>query len=423
MSSKPLWAAPVLAFLVLFATFPASAQTQGFGQLPNPLGLEDVLTYGRAHRQEIVAARARASAAAERPAIVSALEDPMVMASVDHLPFMLHGVDASLMVEQRFPLSRVLGHRERAAAADARRVAAESKLVSQDVQLDAARSFLMLFERREMLRTIEPQLSLAREFVAATNARYSSGVGNLAEVYRAELEVSRFEAAIRTLQAEVVAAEAMLNTSLGRSPDAAVPPLAAISRTAEPRAWSAVRKAALRSRPELDVGRAELDRSQAEVSEMESMYWPMGVVRTGPAYTMSDGWGWMLTLGVSIPLQREALAAGVREAKAMGDMARADLAAMTRMVEGEAAMARSQVVAARERVLALQNELLPRARQAIEPSLAAYMAGTLPLVSVIEAVQTLWSIETELVSADFELGLAWTRLKRAEGQFDGGTLP
>jgi outer membrane protein TolC len=344
----------------------------------------------------------------------------MIMPSVDHLPFMLHGVDASLMVEQRFPLSGVLGNRRRVAEADARRFRAESERVSQDVQLEAAGSFLMLRERREMARVLDEQVALARQFVAAASARYSSGTGNQPEVLRAEIEVARFEGAIRTIRAEVGAAEAMLNTSLGRRADAVVPPLQGAPLTTEPRAWADVREATRRRRPELEMGRAEISRSQAGISEMNSMYWPMAMVRTGPAYTMADGWGWMLTIGVSIPLQRGRLNAGVREAEAMAEMARADLAAMTRMAEGEAATERSRVLAARQRVLALRDDVLPRARQAIDPSVSAYAAGTLPLVSVIDTAQALWSIEAELVSAEFELGLAWVRFRRAQGLFDGG---
>ena len=408
-----------IALLLLVSPSPSHAQQQD--ELPNPLRLEDVLAYGRSHRQEIVAARARARAASERPAIVSALEDPMLMPSIDHLPFMLHGVDASLMVEQSFPLSRVRGHRQRAAEADARRFRAESERVSQDVQLDAARAFLMLRERREMARVLDEQVALARQFVAAASARYSSGTGNQPEVLRAEIEVARFEGAIRTIRAEVAAAEAMLSASLGRPADAPVPPLEATSVTNEPRAWAEVRDVTLRRRPELEVGRAEISRSQAEIAEMKSMYWPMGVVRTGPAYTMADGWGWMLTVGVSIPLQRGRLNAGVREAEAMAEMARADLAAMTRMAEGEAATARSQVLAARQRLLALRDDILPRARQAIDPSISAYAAGTSPLVSVIDTAQALWSIEAEVISAELELGVAWVRFQRAQGQFDGGS--
>src|SRR5688572_96326 len=118
--------------LVALSASPARAERQRPGQLPDPLRLEDVLAFARAHRQEIVAARARARAAGERPAIVSALEDPMVMPSIDHLPFMLHGVDASLMIEQQFPFSRIRGHRQRGAEAEADRLRADATRVALD---------------------------------------------------------------------------------------------------------------------------------------------------------------------------------------------------------------------------------------------------------------------------------------------------
>ena len=52
---------------------------------------------------------------------------------------------------------------------------------------------------------------------------------------------------------------------------------------------------------------------------------------------------------------------------------------------------------------------------AIEPAVAGYTAGQLPLVSVIEAVQALWLVQADLIAADTELGLAWARLGRAIG--------
>ena len=76
------------------------------------------------------------------------------------------------------------------------------------------------------------------------------------------------------------------------------------------------------------------------------MYAPMAMVRTGPSYTMADGTGWMVMVGVSIPLWRDKLRAGVNEARAMVDMASADLEAMQRMIRGEATLARERVMAA-----------------------------------------------------------------------------
>lgn len=86
--------------------------------LPTPLGLEDVRSLAPEYRAEIAAARTRVRAAERRPAIVSALEDPMIAPSLDHLPTTLEGADASVAIEQRFPLSRVRGHRQRDAEAE-----------------------------------------------------------------------------------------------------------------------------------------------------------------------------------------------------------------------------------------------------------------------------------------------------------------
>jgi outer membrane protein TolC len=145
----------------------------------------------------------------------------------------------------------------------------------------------------------------------------------------------------------------------------------------------------------------------------------MATVRTGPAYTMTEGKGWMAMVGFSLPIWRGKLRAGVAEAQAMRAMSDSDLRAMTRMIEGEAAAAASALQAARDRQIALTADVLPRARMAIDPAIAGYTAGQLPLVSVIETVQALWSVQSDVIAADSELGLAWVRLGRAIGSYEG----
>jgi outer membrane protein TolC len=121
----------------------------------------------------------------------------------------------------------------------------------------------------------------------------------------------------------------------------------------------------------------------------------------------------MLMVGVTIPVWRGKLRAGVGEANAMTEMAEQDLVAMRRMVEGDAVVARERVIAARARWLALRDQVVPRARAAIEPTLASYTSGQLPLVSVLEAAQALWSARMDLATAERRLGEAWARLSRA----------
>jgi outer membrane protein TolC len=209
----------------------------------------------------------------------------------------------------------------------------------------------------------------------------------------------------------------MLNTSLALDADLSVPPLAPFSLTQPVPSWSEL-KPALASRPELAAGRAEILRAEADVRVMRDMFRPMATIRTGPAYTMAEGHGWMAMVGISLPIWRDKLGAGVAEAQAMRAMSEADLRAMTRMIEGEAAVAVNQLQAARERQSALTSEVLPRARMAIEPAVAGYASGQLPLVSVIEAVQALWLVQSDLILADMELGFAWARLGRAVGSYE-----
>lgn len=406
----------VVLLMVVAIASPGTAAAQEM-TLPSPLSFSEVIRIAGERRDEIQAARALTAAAEARPAIVSALGDPMFSPSLDHLPFMLNGADVSFTIEQQIPLSRVRSHRRASALADVEQLRAETSRASLDVGIEAANAYLMLQERRRTAMLVSEQVTFARDVVNAANARYASGTAPQSDVLRAEVEVARLEAMARALVGEVRGAEAMLNTSLALDADTPVPPLAPLALADPVPAWSSIRSA-LTSRPELAAGRAEIARAEAEVEVMRDMFRPMATIRTGPSYTMTDGRGWMAMVGLSLPIWRSKLRAGVAEAQAMRSMAEADLRAMTRMIEGEAAVAVSQLQAAHDRQNALLTDVLPRARLAIEPAIAGYASGQLPLVSVIEAVKALWLVQSDLITADTQLGLAWARLGRSLGSYE-----
>ena len=396
---------------------PGNAAAQDPQPLPTPLSLADVIRIAGERRDEIQAARARTQAAQARPAIVSALADPMISPSLDHLPFMMNGADFSVAFEQQLPLSGIRGHRRASALADVDRLRAGVDRTTLDVGLEASNAYLMLQERRRTALLVNEQIAFARDVVSAANARYASGTAPQSDVLRAEVEVARLEAVARALVSEVRGAEVMLNTTLALDSDTAVPPLAVLSITPIVPSWVAI-KSALTSRPELAAGRAEIARAEAEVQIMRDMFNPMATIRTGPSYTMAEGGGWMAMVGLSLPIWRSKLKAGVAEAEAMRAMSQADLRAMTRMIEGDAAAALSQLQAALDRQASLNTDVLPRARMAVEPAVASYASGQLPLVSVIEAIQALWFVQSDLILADTQLGLAWARLGRAIGSYE-----
>jgi outer membrane protein TolC len=404
-------------FLVILMVWSSAAAAQPAPALPSPLSLRDVVRIAGERRQEIAAARARLRAGEARPAIVGALADPMISPALDHLPFMLGGADVSVAIEQQIPLSNLRGHRRASARADVDRLRAEADRETLDVGIEAANAFLMLQERRRSAALVDEQIAFARDVVSAANARYASGTAPQSDVLRAEVEVARLAALASTLVSEVRGGEAMLNTALARDPDLLVPELAPPPLAPDVPSWSVLRPL-LGSRPEIAAGRAEVARAEADVEVMRDMLRPMATIRTGPAYTMAEGGGWMAMVGLSLPIWRGKLRAGIAEAQAMHAMSQADLQAMTRMIEGDAAVAVSQLHAARDRQRALAKDVLPRARMAIDPAVASYASGQLPLVSVLEAVQALWLVQSDLIAADTQLALASARLARAIGSYE-----
>lgn len=413
MRSKTRFLAGIIAATCLLSsTFAVAQELVG---LPSPLNVEQAVRLARQRRSEILAARARANAAAQRPAQVAAPPDPMIMVSVDHLPFALHGADVSAQFQQDFPLSRILSHRRRAAEAGAVGARAELSRAGLDVELDAARAFFMLDERRRTSAVLEEQLALAARLVAATLARFSSGRGSQGDVLQAQSEQARLRAERQALDSEIRGAEAMLRATLALPQETPIPPLASAESQIPPLAPSALVQTALSRRPELAVMRAEQQRARADVDVMRSMYVPMGFVRTGPAYTMTDGAGWMLMLGVSLPVWRGRLRAGVAEAQAMVQMADAEVQATSVMITGEAAAAREEVAAAQARLGAIQREVLPLSQKGAQSQLAGYAAGQVPLASMLLAFRTLLEARIDEVMAQVNLGLAWSRLRRAVG--------
>jgi outer membrane protein TolC len=287
--------------------------------------------------------------------------------------------------------------------------------VSLDLERDALAAFYVLWERRGEAEVIDEQLTLAEQVAAAVTARFQAGQGSQGDMLRAQAEIERLHGE-RAAQADLVAgAEAMLTATMGLPTTTAVPKLTPPSLDRAPPSLDDSLGSAEKIRPELGEMDARIDESDAQIDVMKSMYSPMAFLRAGPSYTMTEGNGVMLIVGVSIPLWRGKLSAGVREAKHMAAMAREDRAAMSRVIEGDVASARADVLAARERTIALRDKIVPTTQQAVDAELVAYASGQVPLVSVLDALGALWTARRDLIASEAELGDAWAQFDRAIG--------
>jgi cobalt-zinc-cadmium efflux system outer membrane protein len=385
------------------------------------LSLPQAFAIARELRAERRVAQARLDAARQRPAIVSSLDDPIIAPSIDHKPIdPMMKTDRSITFEQSFPLSSIRSHRRRAAEADVEKYQAEAGKSALKIEAEVAQAFFMLNERRKIVQTVAPQIALAEKLVKLAASRHAIGAALQADVLRLEIEEARLRNRLALLNADGRAAEAMLNTTLGRAANTPVGTLlldGVFEHMARLPEFAAALETALIKRAELGVSQAEIARAKAEIDVMKAMYAPMAMVRVGMAETMTAGRGYMLMVGVSVPIWFGRLRAGVREAGAMASMAEADREAMLRMIHGEVAAALESLRGAAANYQAFQTDLLPRAERAVNPALAAYASGALPLSSVLETSKALWSVQEEAVMAEASFALAWVRYQTAIGYF------
>lgn len=413
-------ACALLSLTLALAAVPAGAVDVA-GQPAQAISLSDAMAAARAARAEMRVAAARVVAAQQRPLIVSSLEDPVIAPSIDHKPVdPMMKTDRSITFEQSVPLSRIRTHRRHAAEADVDRYLGEGGKTTLKIEAEVAQAYFMLNEKRKVTQILEQQVELAAALVKLAATRHGVGAATQADVLRMELEEARLRSRLAVLGADVRAAEAMLNTAMGRQSDRLVSGLLVQdvldSAAAVPERDSAL-EVALTRRPELHISQAEIRRARAEVDVMKSMYAPMAMVRVGMADTGAAGRGYMLMVGVSVPIWFGRLQAGVREATAMAAMAEADREAMLRMIHGDVAAALASLRGATRNYHAFQTNLMPRAQRAVAPAMTAYGNGTLPLTSVLEASKAFWSVQEESVMAETALGLAWIRYCSAIGSF------
>jgi len=386
------------------------------------LRIRDVIDYARAHRKEIVAAKERARAAWRAAGAVGLPPDPMLMTNLDHLPLpigageeFMWGADVSFMWQQQVPLSGELSARTRRAEAQARALDRSVDAVRLDVEHQAVLAFIMIAEEQAMQKVVADQIVLAESISKVAQARVSGGSGTPSDIVRAALDKTRLEADQFARVARISAADAMLDAALGREPDHSVPRCLLGVPSDAPAASAELARAALLERPEIAAMRERIAAAGEDVQVMRNMRAPMGVFGLGGAYTMADGPGLMATVGISIPIFKGKYDSGIASAEAMVSMERADLQAMKTMLAGEVTSARWSVEAARIRQQSLEGDVLPQAKLAFDLTLSSYAGGQVPLVSLLESLSVLRSVQMEEVASRVDLAFAWAKLGRGVG--------
>ncbi|MGA7990562.1 MAG: TolC family protein [Thermoanaerobaculia bacterium] len=351
-----------------------------------------------ANNPELAAARQETSAARARVAAAGTLPDPMLS-----LAYVNDGASPSLGAQpmsrlelgaqQAIPFPGKLGLQQRVAKADADRAATVPERVALGLEAAVRRTYAALLEARENLRLVGEQVETWSQIEEVVRARYSAGLGTQQDVLRAQSERTRLLQQRRRDEAAERSSLVEIRQLLFRPTDAPVPTGRRLvpGEVAVPAAGEVLSRAE-EDTPEVKEAALAKERAQFAGELARRNLRPDFVASVGYANRGGLPLMWSAGVGISVPLwaakkQRPLIA----EAESQLESASATEVSLRRR-----ARARTEERLIRIRQLEEESRLdagalLIQDRLAVEAALASYRTGSVPFVTVLEALSTNFS--------------------------------
>lgn len=421
----------------------------GFGQAPEPppdpasdgepiltgpdgrrLDRQALLAAVRERNPDLAAARAAFEAGRARVEEASGLPDLKASYSFAPESTIESGVRFGQVVQvsQELPWPGTLARRGEQAAALADVAGADLETLSQELTRMASELYdEYRYVDRALAINAEHQ-ELLREFQQVATARYAAGVAPQQAPLAAEVETAHVEHRQVVLTADRSAVVARLNALLHRPATAELPPAPAADGpalpeppTSDPQELIAL---ALRQRPELSAARSTVaaEETGVELARLAGRpdFQPMSSVNT---MWMTREHRFMVGLGVSLPVWRERVRAGISAAEAELEAADRQRTALADRIGRDVKIAFDRLEESRHVVSLFGNRLLPAARDQISAARSNFETGQVDFLAVIDAERNLRDVELGLAAARAQHQQRLARLQRAVGLAPGSAWP
>jgi outer membrane protein, heavy metal efflux system len=366
-------------------------------ELPDGATLTDLIHYAEVHSPTLQAARADWQAAGQIAPQARSLPDPTLQVGYQEMDR-----ETRIGVSQMFPLfgkQRLRGQSAGELAHAARQqLEAERRNVVREV-VDAWTEYAYLHRAVEITST---NVELVRQLEQVAAARVRAGAP-AADLIRAQVELDRIEDELRTMQDMLFPAAAQLNNALGRPADARLPePLARPDQQTLPDLDEQQLLAHLHENPEILAMQREMTAARREMQLARRENLPDLMI--GVDYMRQpdmDGFGIMAS--INIPIWQQRNRARVREAASRFQAAGSRVQEQRLLLEVRLQQALFRLRDSSRKIDLYEQTLLPRASQSLRATEAAYRAGAVDFLALVDAYR---------LPLEFELALARARADR-----------
>ncbi|TSA02426.1 MAG: TolC family protein [Nitrospiraceae bacterium] len=359
-----------------------------------PLQIDAVVTEALLRNPEIQAARHRWQAAQERVPQAAALDDPEFKVELFNYPNRL-SPDASANtifgLSQRFPYPGKRGLKASLVVKEAGMAAALLRAKERDVAAQAKNAYYEVFLAHKAIEVHHRQIDLLKEFFEIANARFRAGKGVQVDVLKSTVEISKLSNDLPVLDQQLETAKAKLNLFLSRDPQAPlgepVEPVGLGGKGARSM-LDELYRTAIQNRPELRALDIDIARSQTAIALAQKQYYPdfNVMVSRFQNFDARDGFGGGVTM--SLPFSfwtKPKYDAGVREAAANQDSAKATFQALQNQILFEVKDLLARIEAAEKMITLYKTTVLPQSQQTLESARIGYQTGKAEFLTLLDA--------------------------------------
>ncbi|WP_235935373.1 TolC family protein [Candidatus Laterigemmans baculatus] len=395
---------------------------------PAPQPVEYYIARALQSHPRLAAARLRVAAATQEIPQARALSDPTwnnTFWPIEDNALQTAGgrIAHQMMLQQQVPWPEKLRARAAIASREVGIARAELEQAEREITEAVRLAYYELWYATEAIAVVEDNRALVSDLVTLAETRYRTG-GAQQDVLRAELEAERLEDELIRLRSQRTAAQADLGALLQRPLELAPEPVRELNLPENAGELDQLVDAALACSPEL----RELAWQIARDRERERL----ACLQRYPDFQLGVGWSAVteddalsgvangndnlsFMLGMTLPVWREKIDAGVREAAA-----NRAATARTREAEEDAIYGRIRRLLAEAEGLFQQLELyrtriIPRTERTLQLATADYRGERVDFFSLIDIYQELLVYQVQIARMEASLAGTLARLDRAVG--------
>lgn len=314
-------------------------------------------------------------------------------------------MDTVLRVEQLIERGGKRELRQRGADERLAAVRFDAEEIGRQQLLDLRGAYFDLRLSQERLRLAQETAALYRRSVEAGQLRKKAGDIAPVDLTRLQIDLARAETELRAAQAGREQAQQALAYLIGSEAQAGE--LVATDDWPLPNA-DELQSAGLDARPDLAAARRRVAAAEAERDLARAKRTRDLTVGVQYEHNLQNAPTNSYGFGVSVPLFLWHEHEGeIARADADFNAARLQLEQLQAQVGGEVAVARSALLAARDRLRRIEDGLLADARRVAEAAEFAYRRGAMGLLDLLDARRTQRQVEAEALNARADYARAW----------------